>query len=442
MSYIFHLLQVSDVSACDKSSPGWTKASDTKSAKQCVGHVKLNKEEDVSSPHLEELRHTMSTWETTLNNITLNGVEPGYSPQLNPAHQRRSNEVRYPVPDSTYDHFLQIDEDWNENASNEPVQLGKFVPPKKSPPNKKKDFSSDNPPNPPTEQDKDKLSLVDKDIVPLRSLTEGQLPLESRAPGKTHTVPGMATPPTIQKYMLKLKAKKESKRRVSVGVVGRTDEAMLSNNPHQILDDNAVIEKTITWDESIGEWTFEGKGKPYSPQMEPKREKRRSRQIHFPAEDEVYKPFLEDDTNVDSLNNNEEHLAEIKLGKFLKRDTDTECQTNKQKVEDKPTPPQVTVTSTTTLKTQEMSHKTGSYLKYESPSPYHGGREEVFKQKVADRAKKFGGGLQKSKSFHYSKGYVYSGVFQKVEASKQGECKSVTANDKNIQKSLMVSSKK
>ena len=117
--------------------------------------------------------------------------------------------------------------------------------------------------------------------------------------------------------------------------------------------------------------------------MEPKREKRRSRQIHFPAEDEVYKPFLEDDTNVDSLNNNEEHLAEIKLGKFLKRDTDTECQTNKQKVEDKPTPPQVTVTSTTTLKTQEKSHKTGSYLKYESPSPYHGGREEVFKQKTA-----------------------------------------------------------
>ena len=99
-------------------------------------------------------------------------------------------------------------------------------------------------------------------------------------------------------------------RRVSEGVMNQPEmiPAKLENNPHHVPGAEEVMERVLKWDKSIGEWAFDGMKEGYSPKVEP----RRSREVHFPAPDSAYEPFLSDDESWQAA-----LQASVKPGKFL-----------------------------------------------------------------------------------------------------------------------------
>ncbi len=304
-------LQIADSSVLrDRAWPAWNTSPDYKPPRRFVRsrlQQLYNSEESLAeeSPELEKLRQTMESWETQSKTWCFNG------PQLE-QHQQQSSQVRLPVPDSIYNEIGNEDEDENWATNLVRPSMGQFYALENSPIPKMHGVQNETQDSPLTRSElseQEQLESSSDEAV----ATQGSMSQDCSSSRRSRSYSDVSRPFSLHQYALKLQAKKNM-RRVSEGVMKEPEmiPAKLENNPHLVPGAEEVMERVLKWDKSIGEWAFDGMKEGYSPKVEPKRNRRRSREVHFPAPDSAYEPFLSDDESWQAV-----LQASVKPGKFL-----------------------------------------------------------------------------------------------------------------------------
>ena len=304
-------LQIADSSVLrDHAWPAWNTSPDYKPPRRFVRsrlQQLYNSEESLAeeSPELEKLRQTMESWETQSKTWCFNG------PQLE-QHQQQSSQVRLPVPDSIYNEIGNEDEDENWATNLVRPSMGQFYALENSPIPKMHGVQNETQDSPLTRSElseQEQLESSSDEAV----ATQGSMSQDCLSSRRSRSYSDVSRPFSLHQYALKLQAKKNM-RRVSEGVMKEPEmiPAKLENNPHLVPGAEEVMERVLKWDKSIGEWAFDGMKEGYSPKVEPKRNRRRSREVHFPAPDSAYEPFLSDDESWQAV-----LQASVKPGKFL-----------------------------------------------------------------------------------------------------------------------------
>lgn len=349
------------------------------------------------SPELEKLRQTMESWETQSKGWCFEEVKPGCSPQMEP-RQRLSRQVRIPGPESLYSETGNEDED--ENWAMRVVQpnMGQFYNPENSCIVQVDGVQNETQKSPlmSSESEQDQLASGSEEVL----ATQGSTSQDCSFPRRSRSTSDVSRPFSLHQYTLKLQAKKNM-RRVSEGVLGQPEmiPTKLQNDPHLVLGPEEVMQRVLKWDDSIGEWVFDGMKKGYSPRMEPKCDKRRSREIHFPAPDSAYEPFLSDDESWQEV-----LQASVKPGKFLNtppinRPAEDKDNDNAAIIsEDCQSTPQPEETEKETKPTTERKNIAAWLAPTETAEDGTGGSGQVVSTKIAERAKLFGG-VKRAKSF-------------------------------------------
>ena len=409
-------LQVGDVANKEQPRLGWCQSPDRRTPKRFTQHKQLVSSEDSHDeevPELKHLRETLERLEARRSDPDM--LKPGYSPQME-SHKRITGEVRIPVPESKYKEFANEDklEDSTGSQSLQKYEFGKFVQPKESPP--------------PPRENKVEVPPTDTPPVVDSGAEECLTPEIIRGGPSLHrnrSASCTTKSTSLHQYMMTLQAKKKRLSVCSPGEVekpeGNSPDIPRKQNPHQILENDEVLKKTLDWDGTIGEWVFDGKKQPYSPQMASKHEKRRSRQIHIPAPDSAYEAFLNEDEDDESW---KQTLVQATPGKFVVMDQPPHINTtdgpedgdNKQQTasshnkENKQTiqpvaEQQVDIKSTTTNETLSNDDPEVLVKDGEKEHSDDGGEGEIVVTKeIEDRAKIFGGvRLRRAKSFSVSR---------------------------------------
>lgn len=303
--------QIADSSMLrDRAWPAWNTSPDYKLPRRFVRNrlqQLCNSEESLAeeSPELEKLRQAMGSWETQFKTWCFNG------PQLEQRRQQ-SSQVRLPVPDSIYNEIGNEDEDENWATNLVHPSMGQFYTLENSPIPKMHGVQNETQDSPLTRSElseQEQLESSSDEAV----ATQGSTSQDCSSSRRSRSYSDVSRPFSLHQYALKLQAKKNM-RRVSEGGMKEPEmiPAKLENNPHLVPGAEEVMERVLKWDKSIGEWEFDGMKEGYSPKVEPKRNKTRSREVHFPAPDSAYEPFLSDDESWQAV-----LQASVKPGKFL-----------------------------------------------------------------------------------------------------------------------------
>ena len=350
------------------------------------------------SPELEKIRQTMESFETQSKGWYFEGIKPGSSPQMEP-HQRRSSQVRLPVPDSLYNEIGNEDEDENWATSLVQPDMGRFYTPENSPILQLRGVQDESQESPLARSEaSEQEQLESSSEVALEN--QDNMSEDISSSRRSRSFSDVSRPFSLHQYAVKLQAKKNM-RRVSEGVLGQPHKipTKLQNNPHVVHGAEEVMQRVLKWDDSIGEWVFDGMKGEYSPRMETKRDKMRSREIHFPAPDSAYEPFLSDDESWQAV-----LQAKVKPGKFLatspiSRPTEDIGNTAAGISEDCPqSAPQPEEAEEEVEPPAERKNDAEGVSPTETDGDGSGGSGQVVSTKIAERAKLFGG-VKRAKSF-------------------------------------------
>ena len=394
----------------------WSTSPDRKQPRRFVRNKQLMASEESleeETPELRKLRETVETLESKVSDIDM--LRPGYSPQVQ-LHTRVTGEVRVPVPESKYKEFASGDEldDSALEQNLKKFEYGKFIQP--DPESSQTSSVEETPKVPDIPPSADSGS----DDCPTPDIVHGS-PVPQRAQSSSSL--------TLHQYMVKLQAKKHRLSCTGVDEIDQNSPKIpREKNPHQVLEDDEVLRKSMQWDDTLGEWVFEGKQKPYSPQMASKHEKRRSRQIHIPAPDSAYEPFLNQDEDDSSW---QQGLIKATPGKFVvqespnsssdvlpgndstdgleevqdKQPCSSTPDTTKQTTtaEESPQPAIATTITTTPTGNSVSSTEDPEVLSSQTSNKETNEEEEeeiAIAKKIEERAKMFGGvRLRRAKSF-------------------------------------------
>ena len=403
-------LQIADPSVLrDRPLPAWHSSPDYRPPRRFVRNKfqqLCNSEESLveESPELERMRQTVEALEVQSKGWQFEEVNLGYSPKTEP-HQRRSSQVRLPVPDSLYNEVGNEDEDDNWAMGLVQPDMGQFYTPEDSPVLQMRGVRKGAQGSPLAGLEASEAQRRDSSSEEAPS-TQNSTPQDSPSPRRGRSLSDAARSVSLHQYAVRLQAKKNM-RKLSAGVLPQLDQlpAELHGNPYP-LGVEEVMQRVLKWDESIGEWVFDGKKEPYSPQMEPKREKRRSRQIHFPAPDSAYEPFLSDDESWQTVLH-----AKIEPGKFLKIPTDSKpteyvdnaaAAVNEDCSQSSPQPEESQEGSDPPVEQEGDGAEKESGAVEVFPAKADDSSDDsgqVVSAKIAERAKLFGG-LKRAKSFN------------------------------------------